>query len=141
LTTPPPSTTLRGLSKASVFFLETLKKHPSSDLRTTAEVLAPILSSQPRLQNHASEREFVTAHKKWVESVKALRLRLDRVPEAKRIDKYENWWSRMSDIVGMLEGRGEVIKRVCFELGADWKEVCAAWGIFVNPRLRRKELP
>ena len=47
----------------------------------------------------------------------------------------------MSDIVGVLEGRVEVLKRVCDDLGADWKEVCVAWTIFVDPRLRRQELP
>jgi nuclear pore complex protein Nup85 len=73
--------------------------------------------------------------------VKSLRLELDRIPERERSDAFENWWNRVSDIVGILEGRGEVVKRVCFELGSDWKEVCAAWGIFIDPRLRRQDLP
>jgi nuclear pore complex protein Nup85 len=135
------STTLRGLSKATIFFLETLSKHPSTYARQSASKLIPTLSSQPRLQNYTSEREYAAAHRKWKDSVKSLRLELDRIPERERSDAFENWWNRVSDIVGILEGRGEVVKRVCFELGSDWKEVCAAWGIFIDPRLRRQDLP
>lgn len=66
---------------------------------------------------------------------------MDQVPEAERTDDFDNWWDRLSDIVGILEGRGEIVQRVCEELGADWKEVCATWGVFVDPRLRRQDLP
>ena len=81
------------------------------------------------------------AARKWKDKVKALRLDLDRVPESEREDGFENWWDHMSDIVGMLEGREEVVKRICLTLGGDWKEVCCAWGVFVDPRLRRQDLP
>lgn len=70
-----------------------------------------------------------------------MRVDMDRVPENDRQDDFENWWDRLSDIVSILEGRGEAIQRICEELGADWKEVCAAWAVFVDPRLRRQDLP
>lgn len=73
--------------------------------------------------------------------MKSLRLELDRVPEDDRDDGFENWWDRFSDIVGLLEGREDVIKRICVDVGADWKEVCVAWGVFVDTRLRRQDLP
>lgn len=57
------------------------------------------------------------------------------------LDESYDWWDPLSDLIGILEGRGDVIERVCEELGADWKEVCAAWGIFVDTRLRRQDLP
>lgn len=65
---------------------------------------------------------------------------MDQIPENERFDEFENWWDRLSNIVGILEGRPEVIKRVCGELGADWKEICATWGVFVDTHLRRHEL-
>lgn len=73
--------------------------------------------------------------------MKTLRLELDRIPEDVRDDGFENWWDRFGDLVGILEGREKVIKRICEEVGADWREVVAAWGVFVDPRLRRQELP
>ncbi|KAK7060823.1 hypothetical protein VNI00_000556 [Paramarasmius palmivorus] len=134
-------TILRGLSKASLFFLKTLSKHPSEDLRDLVQTLVPLVESQPRLQNFLAERDFANASRRWKDKVKALRVDMDRVPENLRFDETENWWDSLSDIVGILEGRGEHIQRVCAELGADWKEVCCAWGVFVDTRLRREELP
>ncbi|KAF5383546.1 hypothetical protein D9615_003741 [Tricholomella constricta] len=133
--------TLRGLSKASIFFLGILSRHPSEDLQALTKTLLPLIESQPRLQNFTAERDFAYASRRWSDKVKALRIEMDRVPEDNRYDAFDNWWDRLSDIVGILEGRAEVIKRVCGELGSDWKEVCAAWGVFVDVRLRRQDLP
>lgn len=132
--------TLRGLTKASVFFLSTLLQHPSEDLQELAQALIPLVDLQPRLQNFSTERDFAHASRKWGEKVKALRITMDRVPEDDRYDDYDNWWDKLSDIVGILEGRGEVLLRVCSDLGADWKEVCSAWGVFIDTRLRRRDV-
>lgn len=132
---------LRGLTKASVFFLDTLTRHSSEDLQQLATSLIPLVDSQPRLQNYTAERDFAFAFRRWRDKVKVLRIEMDRVPEDVRSDGFDNWWDRLSDIVGLLEGREEVLLRVCTEHGADWKEVCAAWGVFVDPRLRRQDLP
>ncbi|TFK39439.1 nucleoporin Nup85-like protein [Crucibulum laeve] len=134
-------TILRGLSKASLFFLGVLAHHPSAELRQLASTLIPLVDSQPRLQNFTAERDFAYASRRWDDKVKALRIEMDRVSEEDRYDDFDNWWDRLSDIVGILEGRPEVIKRVCEELGADWKEVCVAWSIFIDSRLRRQDLP
>ena len=134
-------TSLRGLSKASAFFLDVLEKHPSTYLQSLAQQLSPLLTNHPRLNHFSAERDFAVASRRWKDKVKTLRIELDRVPESEREDGFENWWDRFSDIVGILEGRSEVIKKVCTELGADWKEVCAVWGIFVDTRLRRQDLP
>ncbi|TFK60439.1 hypothetical protein BDN72DRAFT_939980 [Pluteus cervinus] len=133
-------TVLRGLSKASLFFLGSLANHPSEDVQDLAHTLAPLIETQPRLQNFDVEREFAYATRRWMDKVKALRIEMERVPEDGRFDEFENWWDRLSDIVGILEGRSQVIKRVCQELGADWKEVCATWGVFIDTHLRRHEL-
>ncbi len=138
-------TILRGLSKASAFFLATLAQHPSPHLRALAESLIPILTAQPLLRNFSSERDFTHAAHRWRDRVKGLRIEMDIVPEDERDEDNsgdaENWWTRLSDIVGILEGRESVVLRVCEDLGADWKEVCAAWGIFVDTRMRRQDLP
>ncbi|KAF8343506.1 Nup85 nucleoporin-domain-containing protein [Amanita rubescens] len=133
-------TVLRGLSKASLFFLDVLKRHPLDDLQQIVETLGTLINTQPRLQTFTAERDFVLALNKWRNQVKALRIEMDRVPEAKRFDGFENWWDHFSDVVAILEGRADIIQRVCEELGADWKEASAAWGVFVDARLRRQDL-
>ena len=110
-------------------------------MQELADLLVPLIEGQPRLHNFFVEREFAHATRRWKDKVKALRIDMDRVAEDDRSDDFENWWDRLSDIVSSLEGRGEAIKRICMELGADWKEVGAAWGIFVDTRLRAQDLP
>ncbi|EIW58253.1 uncharacterized protein TRAVEDRAFT_123029 [Trametes versicolor FP-101664 SS1] len=134
-------TVLRGLSKASAFFLNTLSEHPSAYLQNLAQQISPLITNHPRLHQFSAERDFAVASRRWKDKVKTLRLELDRVPERARDDGFENWWDRFSDIVGILEGRGDVMKKVCMELDADWKEVCSAWGVFIDTRLRRQDLP
>jgi len=141
LTRNPCRSVLRGFSKAPVFLLETLSRHSSEYLQSVAQHLSPLLSSHPRIVQFSSERDFVVALRRWKEKVKTLRLELDRVPEDAREDDYENWWKPFSNIVGVLEGRPEIIQSICIDLNADWKEVCAVWSIFVNHRLRRQDLP
>lgn len=138
---PSVRTTLRGLSEASVFFLNTLTdSHPSLNLREFSARLSSHIKSQPRHHNHTLEKDMVRAWRRWLGEVKTMRIELDHVPEDDRHDGFENWWDRLSQIVGILEGREEVVRRVCSELGGDWKEVVAAWGVFVDPRLRRRRL-
>ncbi|KAH7905644.1 nucleoporin Nup85-like protein [Hygrophoropsis aurantiaca] len=133
--------TLRGLSKAATFFLGTLSRHSSNNLRRLSAQISPLLVSQPRLQDFSVERDFAYASHRWKDKIKVLRIELDGIPEADRQDEFENWWDRLSDLVGILEGRGEIIQKVCEDLGADWKEVCVAWGVFADTRLRRQDLP
>ncbi|KDR68007.1 hypothetical protein GALMADRAFT_79171 [Galerina marginata CBS 339.88] len=132
---------IRGLSKASLFFLGVLQQHPSDKLQRLTSTLIPLVESQPHLMNFTAERDFAYAIRRWADKVQALRIEMDRVPEDERFDDFENWWDKLSDIVGILEGRQDVIQRVCEDMGADWKEVCVAWCIFVDPRMRRQDLP
>jgi nuclear pore complex protein Nup85 len=134
-------TTLRGLSKASVFFLQVLSKHPSQHVQEMTQRLVPIIEKHPRLHQFSAERDFAHATRRWKDKVKSLRIEMDQIPEDDRHDGSDDWWDRLSDIVSILEGRSEAIQRICVDLGADWKEVCAAWGIFVDTRLRRQDIP
>ena len=136
------SATLRGLSKATAFFLDLLSsKHPSPYLQRLSKSLTPLLTGHPRLQQFSAERDFAIASRRWRDRVKTLRLELDRIPEEVREDGYANWWEHLSDIVGILEGHPDLIKRICDEVGADWREVTVVWGVYIDGRLRRAELP
>lgn len=133
-------TIIRGLTKASLFFLKSLLQHESEHLRDLARALMSIVDHQPRLSNSASVPQYLTSMKRMREKAGALRSEMDRVPYDHREDATDNWWDRLNDIVGILEGRPEVLLRVCDELDGDWKEACAAWGVFVEPNLKREGL-
>src|SRR5437899_3058918 len=87
---------LRGLSKASLFFLGVLEQHPSDKLQRLSSTLIPLVETQPRLMNFTAERDFANAIRRWSEKVKALRIEMDRVPENARFDHFDNWWDKMS---------------------------------------------
>jgi len=116
-------------------------RHESEDLQRLTTTLESLVKNQPQLQEFNAERDFAFSFRRWKDKVKALRIDMDEIPEDRRFDEFDNWWDRLSNIVGILEGRSEVIKRVCEELGGDWKEVCVAWSIFVDPRMQRQHLP
>lgn len=110
-------------------------------MRRIAERLVDLLERHPRQRQFTTEKEFFTSSRRWRERAKALRIELDRVPENDRNDGYENWWDNVSDLVGILEGREDVLQRVCVDLGGGWKEIVCTYGIWIDVALRRADLP
>lgn len=127
--------------KSTIFFLKALEHHPSENLRDIAERLAGILGKHPRQSQYSTEKEFFVSSRRWRDRTKALRIELDRVPENDRHDGHDDWWENVSDLLGILEGRGEILQRVCDELDSDWKEVVCTWGVWIDIGLRRADLP
>lgn len=84
--------------------------------------------------------DFQTASRRWKERAKALRLELDRVPETDRHDNYANWWNKFSDLLGILEGREDILQSVCVDMGAGWKEIICTYGVWIDVGLRRSDL-
>lgn len=115
--------------------------HPSENLQRIADKLIEVLDRHPRQRNFNTEKEFFTTSRRWRDKVKIMRIELDRVPENDRSDGFENWWENLSDLLGILEGRKEVIQRLCVDLGGTWKEIVSVYGVWVDVGLRRSELP
>jgi len=138
---------LRGLTGSSSCFLQVLERHPSLGLRDMVKLLQPLVMNQPHLRNFTSERKFVFAAHQWRDEVKALRVEMDKIPERERTVHLgskggEDWWEKLSDIVSLLEGESQVLRRIIkTELKGDWKEGVSAWGMFVDWRTRRQSLP
>lgn len=127
--------------KLSIFFLRALENHPSENLQRIGRRLVDLLDKHPRQKHFGTEDEFSKHSRRWRERIKSLRIEIDRVPEDDRNDKYENWWDNVSDIVGVMEGREEILQRVCTSLGGTWKDIVCAYGVWINVGLRRSELP
>ena len=103
--------------------------------------MASLLEKHPRQTRFSTEKEFFTTSRRWKDRSRALRLELDRVPEDDRNDGFEDWWENMSELLGILEGREEILQRVCLLLESGWKEMVCAYGIWIDVGLRRAELP
>ena len=132
---------MRCLLKSSTFFFRSLLNHPSEYLQNIADKIISILHAHPRQRNFRTEKDFFIASRRWKDKIKTLRIELDRVPENDRFDGFENWWENISDLLGILEGREDVLKRVCIDLGGSWKEIICVYGIWIDVSLRRSELP
>lgn len=127
--------------KSSIFFLKALSRHPSENLQRISERLVNLLERHPQQIHYSTEKDFFAASRRWRDRAKALRLELDRIPESDRHDGYENWWNKVSDLLGVLEGREDALQNVCIELGAGWKEIICTYGVWIDVGLRRAELP
>ena len=132
---------LRGLTKTSTVMFNLLNAHPSEHLRNIAHQLGPLVESQPRTGQFNAERDFAFASRRWKDRARALRVDLLKIPEDARDDGFENWWQRLSEIVGLMEGRADVLRKLSIEMNLDWKEYTIVWSLFVDPRLRRGDLP
>ena len=110
-------------------------------MQLLAEKLVDLLNYHPRLKNFNTEKEFSVSSRRWRERAKALRIDLDRVPEDDRDDGFENWWDNVSDLLGILEGRSDILQRVCMDIGGGWKEYICAYGVWVDVSMRRSDLP
>ncbi len=47
----------------------------------------------------------------------------------------------VSDVLGILEGREEILLRVCVVVGGGWKEIVVHLWCMIDVGLRRSELP
>jgi nuclear pore complex protein Nup85 len=72
--------------------------------------------------------------------VRALRNELEMLDDS---EGRGDWREGLEDLVGVLEGRQEVVLRVCSEEagGHGWREVLSVWGIWVQADFRRQDLP
>ncbi|KZT07396.1 uncharacterized protein LAESUDRAFT_677822 [Laetiporus sulphureus 93-53] len=131
---------LRGLTETCTIFLDRLQSHPLFALRELAALLSRLLNERPRMLKSATDKEFIINTRRWKHRFQELRIKLGRVAEQDRDDGFDNWWERLNEITGVLEGRQQVMKRVCSNLGLDWKERVILYCIHVNPRLHRDTL-
>ncbi|KAG9019091.1 hypothetical protein FRB90_006405, partial [Tulasnella sp. 427] len=132
--------TLRGIWKGASHFFGLLSSHTSPILRRIAPQLVKTLESHPRSTSYGTEQEFFSAHARWSDSVRTLRR------ELRMLDKSEgvgDWREGVEDLVGILEGKHDVLMKVCSEGdGAEgWREAIAVWGIWVRPDFKRQDLP
>lgn len=121
-------------------FFTNLSKHPSPSLRHIAASLPKILQEHPRASNFSTEHEFFTSMRRWKDSVRILRNEVQMLDES---EGRGDWREGLEDLVGVLEGKQDVIMRVCAGDygGSGWREVFGVWGLWVQQDFRRSDWP
>ncbi|GJJ11510.1 hypothetical protein Clacol_005743 [Clathrus columnatus] len=127
---------LRGLTRAAVVFLESLKQHPSKALVQHAETLINFLTTHPRSTKFTTEHDFFSAWRQWKARVSAFRKRLEGLLE----NENEEWLSWVLEIVQIMEGDKATIKRYCESFDEGWKEAICVWGVWVDVGMRRHHI-
>ena len=130
---------LRGLSAGALHFFALLASHPSPELRSIIALIPRVLNAQPRSTSFSTENEFFVAHRRWLQEVRQLRVEVDMLDDG---DGRGEWREGLEDMMGVLEGKQDVIVRMCSdeEGGHGWREAVGVWGIWVNVELRRDDL-
>lgn len=115
-------------------YLEVLATaHSSPTVRQLAEIPRALVDSFPRSITFQTEREFLNKARDWRRSAKDAAVEFAELAGAGAQDDDEEG---LKELMELLLGNEEVI----LERSEDWKEAVAAWGVWVNPGLRRDDL-
>ncbi|ORY28255.1 Nup85 nucleoporin-domain-containing protein [Naematelia encephala] len=138
---------LRGFHLPASSFLRTLTAHPHSPIAKLGSLLSSHLSLLPRSHNTTAyplDHQFLTAHKQWESRFRAeLAAFLGARGNGRWLDdgKGGKDWREFEEsfklVVELMEGN---VERVLEEAG-DWREAVGAWGVLVEPGMRRDDLP
>lgn len=144
---------LRGFHSSAASLLSSLAtSHVSPTLCHTAKRVQQLLSSTPRSTAFGLEHDFIAAHRKWVGQIRSLLSRLEQdMDEAEAELTKANQDSTREQIEDVrleyeaqfrcvLELMAGVKERV-FEACDDWREALGAWGVLVQPAMKRDDVP
>lgn len=133
---------LRGFHLPAASFLRTLSNHPRPQVSRLANLLATHLSRFPRSHDTTSyplDHQFLTAHKQWSARFKAEWISALGTGASGRSDanmKGKDWEAELKSVAELMEGKAEKV----LDEASDWREALGAWGVLVDPGLRRDDL-
>ena len=137
---------LRGFNKSAASVLDSLSSHPSKVVARIAGKSIRLLQSFPRSTSYSHEAAFVQDRKGWQAQVRQLLQGLER-----EMDEMEEELGHTDEVEDqrieyeaqyrcLLELMAGIRERV-FEACSDWREALGAWGLLVQPTMRRDDIP
>jgi nuclear pore complex protein Nup85 len=143
---------LRGFHTSAASLLTSLSNtHPSPTLQKVAHRASHLLSSMPRSTAFGLEHDFISAHRKWLAQIRSLLSGLERemdemereldTASSKGQEELEDERLELeAQFRCLLEVMAGVQERV-FEACDDWREALGAWGLLIQPALKRDDVP
>lgn len=125
---------LRGHLTSAAALLGELRKHADADVVDTVDAVVELIEATPRSSDHhfATEREYVSARRKWLQSVKRLSTEVDGwSPDDHEVQ------TGLSTLTAILRGDQSSL----LQASDDLREAVACWGIWVNPSMRASNVP
>lgn len=145
---------LRGMLRDfAVPLLQALEPHPQSAVSTFAQILIDGLDSMPRstqVSSYPNEALFAAAHQTWRAEFSAQVAthqrghssgwldfkRLPKQTDQDMRDDAKAWESFFATVVDLMAGVEARVLEEC----EDWKTAVAAWGVLIEPRIKRDDL-
>lgn len=144
----------RGLLAAASSLLSYLaKEHPSAKLRQISSEVCGLLTSMPRSTGFTLEHDFLASHRRWIgqarSSLNKLEMEMNELEsewqkdgfKGKSIDEIEDerlgFEAQFGCLLGLMIGQKERVYEVC----RNWRELLGAWGLLVQPGMKRDDIP
>ncbi|KAK4050234.1 hypothetical protein OIV83_003555 [Microbotryomycetes sp. JL201] len=138
---------LRAHILSATALLQVMTTHPSPTIQTATNMAVELLKSLPRSTEYRQESQFLRKSTTW------------RASAASTLKKFNSLFTR-ADSDSVLGGPDNEDERLDWEAGLrclfellagiesrileaseDWREALAAWTVWVNPGVRRSDLP
>lgn len=145
---------LRGFHSSASSLLSSLAtSHPSKTLRMISKRVCELLSSMPRSTGFSLEHDFISAHRRWVGQVRSLLNKLEQDMDemeaelgqsSDRTKSHEDIEDERLEFEAQFRCLLELmigVKERVFEACDDWREALGAWGVLVQPALKRDDVP
>ncbi|MCO5566109.1 hypothetical protein L7F22_019785 [Adiantum nelumboides] len=144
----------RGMLSAASSLLSYLAKgHPSAKLRQFSEEVCNLLTSMPRSTRFTLEHDFLASHRRWVgrarSSMNKLEMEMDELEAewqkdgrgGKSVNEIEeerfDLEAQFNCLLGLMIGQRDRVSEVC----RNWRELLGAWGLLVQPGIKRDDIP
>lgn len=133
---------LRGLDQTALLALEKLNNHPSHSFRKFLAQTSKLVLSMPRSTQFALEPEFAAQRHAWTLKVQSQFHLLDhtmkQMQDEAQVDSDERNFIQVNlgNLFLVLLGDQEKI----MEMSDDWRDALGAWGLYVDPSLKRTDL-
>lgn len=144
----------RGMLSAASSLLSYLaERHSSAKLRQISADVCDLLTSMPRSTRFTLEHDFLASHRRWVGRVRSslnkLEMELNELEaewqkdglEGKNVEEIEderlNLEAQFGCLLRLMIGQKEQVYEVC----RNWRELLGAWGLLVQPGMKRDDIP
>ncbi|KAM0752697.1 Nucleoporin, Nup85-like protein [Meredithblackwellia eburnea MCA 4105] len=124
---------LRGHLRSATTLLTLLTtSHPSPEVQSLSKIPLGLISTFPRSTNFQTERDFLSTVRDWKRSAQISWREFEDQGEGVEEVEVED----LSILMKLVLGEEEIV----LERSEEWREAVAAWGVWVNPGLRRDGL-
>lgn len=86
----------------------------------------------PNSEEYEETTDYYDAHRQWKTGLYRLTMAVE-----KHANTHYEGKTEMGEMVGLINGDGDSLQRICDACGLSWRDAICVWGIWVQPKLNR----